>query len=105
MSGIMVVLGLSTGEWVLIGAASLLGLMIVAFGGVRYWLAMTRPTSLKDVETPTIDRMNAAALSRMTGGGGEDPEPEDEEVPSDVINAIPPEERADAVKKAGSQEA
>jgi hypothetical protein len=63
--------------------------MIIVWGVVRFWLVSTRPPKLKDVHTPTLDRMNASALEHM---GDETPPEEDVAPPADLLAAVPEEE-------------
>jgi hypothetical protein len=58
-----------------------------AWFGLRFWLASTRPSDIKDIQTPTIDRLNRQALERM-GGAGEEPD-DDDEPPEDLKRIVP----------------
>jgi hypothetical protein len=60
----------------------------VAWFGVRFWLASTRPANIQEVPTPTLDRLNRAALE---GLGGHDEE--EEEAPEGLRNVVPGEKQ------------
>ena len=48
-----------------VGVAGL-GLLLVAFFGVRIWLSRNKPTGTMGVATPRINQLNSSALDRMT---------------------------------------
>jgi hypothetical protein len=77
--------------------AALVAAVVFGWFGLRYWLAVTRPAAIKEVETPRINRMSAAALDHMVGESAEDAEAEleamrHEAAPDDLLAVIPPEE-------------
>jgi hypothetical protein len=77
--------------------AALIAAVVFGWFGLRYWLAVTRPAAIKEIETPNINRMNAAALDHMVGESAEEAEAEleamrHETAPDDLLAAIPPEE-------------
>ena len=71
---------------VLVGAV--VGIMVlgVAWFAVRFWLASTRPPAIKEVRTPTLDRLNEEALGQMA----DDTEEEDIEAPEELQLPPPP---------------
>lgn len=77
------------------------GIAVVVLGvvwfGLRYWLAATKPASIDDVPTPTLDRLNQQALEHMAAETAEQDEAEtkalaDEEAPADLKAVVPDEE-------------
>jgi hypothetical protein len=82
-------------------AASAVAVLIFAWFGLRYWLAITRPVAIKEVHTPTIDRMNSDALDHMVGETVEDAEAHlqakmEEQAPDDLLAIVPHEEEPTA---------
>ncbi len=70
------------------------------YGAVRFWIMVTRPVNIKDVPTPTVDRLNTHALDHMAGKTEEEAaaalqESREEAPPQDLLDAIPPEQRLD----------
>ena len=65
---------------VLVGAVVGILVLGVAWFAVRFWLASTRPVAIKEVRTPTLDRLNEEALGQM----GDDSEEEDDEAPAEL---------------------
>jgi hypothetical protein len=61
----------------LVVAAVAIAIMGAVWFGLRFWIASTRPADIKEVDTPTIDRLNREALER--GRGDEDDEGEENE--------------------------
>jgi hypothetical protein len=74
--------------WLVIAVVGI-AVLGVAWFGVRFWLASTRPANIDEVPTPTLDRLNRAALE---GFGGDDEE-EDEEAPEGLKDVMPGDER------------
>jgi len=79
--------------WAAAGAV----LLAIGWFAVRYWIVANRPSALKDIETPTINRMNTNALEHMVGESLEEAEAEleakqHEPAPDDLLAVIPPEE-------------
>ncbi len=70
--------------WLVIAVVGVSVLGVVWFG-VRFWLASTRPANIDEIPTPTLDRLNRAALEGLGG----DEEDEDEEAPEGLKNAMP----------------
>jgi hypothetical protein len=73
------------------------GMMVMVFFGVRFWIVSTRPPKLQDIHTPNVDRLNRKALERMAGETLEEDEAEtraleDEEPPEDLKAIVAPEE-------------
>jgi hypothetical protein len=79
--------------WTVI-AASGATILLIVWGGVRFWVGTTRGAKIKEVHTPTLDRMNASALERFSGAaeGEEAEEPEENEAPADLLAVVPEEE-------------
>lgn len=63
----------SPSVWAVVGIVGL-AILGVAWFAVKFWLASTRPADIKEVQTPTLDRLNQRALAAL----GEDDEDEDE---------------------------
>jgi len=78
-------LDMTGGWWMVVGAVGI-AVLGVAWFGIRFWLASTRPADIKEVHTPNLDRLNRQALERMGQG---DEEEEDEEVPEGLQGAAP----------------
>ena len=77
--------------------AGAMALLVFGWFALRYWLAITRPAAIKEVETPTVNRMNASALEHMIGKSAEEAEAEmeakqREAAPDDLLAAVPVEE-------------
>ena len=75
-------------------AAGAMAILIFGWFALRYWLAITRPAAIKEIETPTINRMNASALEHMIGESVEEAEVEmeakrQEAAPADLLAAVP----------------
>ncbi len=89
--------------------AGLLTLMILGWFALRYWLGRNQDSSLAEIKTPTIDRLNAAALEKF-----DDPQAvarlaEDESAPADLLEVVPREDtdsttppRGDSAQKSES---
>jgi len=75
--------------WLVLGVVALAVLGVVWFG-VRFWIASTRPADIKDIPTPTLDRLNRAALE----GFGSD-EDDDEDAPEGLRDVMPEEKPGD----------
>ena len=86
----------TTWSFVLMG--TLVAILILTWGCVRFWLVVTRPPKIKDVPTPTLDRMNEQALSHM-GPEGDGDQIEDDNAPSDLLAAVPEEEAKENVEQ------
>ena len=84
-------------RWTVI-AASAVVLLVMVWGGIRFWLGTTRPPQIKDVHTPTLDRMNANALERFGAAneGEEVEEPAENDAPADLLAVLPEEEKKPA---------
>jgi hypothetical protein len=72
------------------------GVMIMVFFGLRFWLVSTRPAAIQDVATPQLDQLNRKALEHMAGETLEEDEAEtnalaNEEAPQDLKAVLPPE--------------
>lgn len=85
------ILALNIGTWTTLVLVGLLTLMIFVWFAVRYWLVNAQNSALRDIKTPTIDRLNAAALEKF-----DDPEAVarlglDEPAPEDLLAAVPEE--------------
>ncbi len=50
--------------WAIVAAGSVAVLGVVYFA-IRFWLVSTRPVNIRDIPTPTLDRLNQQALERM----------------------------------------
>jgi len=70
----------------------------VAYFALRFWLVSTRPADIREVETPSLDRLNQSALEHM----GDDPPDEEEldaqaleneEAPEGLKSAVPEPEK------------
>ena len=90
------ILALDMGTWTTLVLVALLTLMIFAWFAVRYWLIGAQNSALRDIKTPTIDRLNTAALAKF-----DDPEAvarlgEDESAPDDLLEVVP-EEKPESV--------
>ncbi len=64
--------------------------LVVVWFALRYWIATTHKTNIKDIHTPTVDRLNAEALEHMDL----DPEvqaalADSEPAPDDLLDIIP----------------
>jgi hypothetical protein len=64
--------------------------LIMVWFAVRYWIATTRDPNIKDIPTPTIDRLNREALEHMDL----DPEvqaalADGEPAPDDLLDIVP----------------
>ncbi len=86
------ILALNIGTWTTLVLVGLLTLMIFIWFAVRYWLINVQNSALRDIKTPTIDRLNAAALEKF-----DDPEAVallgmDEPAPEDLLAAVPEEQ-------------
>lgn len=75
--------------WSALIMGTLVTIMLFVWGGVRFWLVVTRPPKIKEVHTPTLDRLNQKALDHMADP---DAPPEEEEVPPADLLAVVPEE-------------
>ena len=71
----------------------------VAYFALRFWLISTRPADIREIETPSLDKLNHAALEHM-GDASEDEEEDeegrtlaDEEAPEGLKAAVPEEEK------------
>lgn len=76
-------------------AGAAVGLLVIVYFGVRFWIVSSRPPSLQDVKTPNVDRLNRKALERMAGETLEEDEAEtlaleEEEPPEDLKAIVPP---------------
>ena len=85
------ILALDIGTWTTLVLVGLLTLMIFIWFAVRYWLVNAQNSALRDIKTPTIDRLNTAALEKF-----DDPEAVarlgmDEPAPEDLLAAVPAE--------------
>ncbi len=85
------ILALDIGTWTTLVLVGLLTLMIFIWFAVRYWLVNAQNSALRDIKTPTIDRLNTAALEKF-----DDPEAVarlgmDEPAPEDLLAAVPDE--------------
>lgn len=67
-----------------------LSLLIVSWAALRYWLAISKKSRHDEISTPTIDRLNVQALSRITDQNQLPLEPIDEPAPDDLLAAVPP---------------
>ena len=76
--------------WLVISVVGI-AVLGVAWFGVRFWLASTRPANIQEVPTPTLDRLNRAALEGLGG----DEEDEDEDAPEGLRDVVPGEKRAE----------
>jgi hypothetical protein len=74
--------------------ASAVGLLIIVWGGVRFWVGTTRPAAIKEVHTPTLDRMNESALAQFAKTEDEEgaEEAESNDAPADLLAVVPKEE-------------
>jgi len=66
----------------------------VAYFAVRFWLISTRPANIRDVPTPTLDRLNREALEHMAKETAEEDEAEtealeEEEAPEGLKMVVP----------------
>lgn len=77
--------------WGFVIMGSLVAILILTWGGVRFWLVVTRPPQIKDVHTPTLDHMNQQALAHM-GADGDGDQIEDDNPPADLLSAVPDDE-------------
>lgn len=80
-----------------VGAGVGVAALIMIFFAVKFWLVTTRPVATHDVATPALDRLNAQALEHMAGETAEEDEAErealeNEDAPSDLKAALPPDE-------------
>jgi hypothetical protein len=50
---------------------------------VKFWLASTRPADIREVQTPTLDRLNQRALAALG-----DEEEDEEEAPEGLKDAV-----------------
>jgi hypothetical protein len=76
----------------------------VVYFGLRFWLVSTRPADIRDVPTPTLDRLNRRALEHMAAESVDEDEAEtaalaDEEAPAALKAVVPPEPPADAAHR------
>lgn len=74
--------------WLVVGVVGV-AVLGVAWFAIRFWLASTRPADIQEVPTPTLDRLNRAALE---GLGGDDEE-DDEDAPEGLRDVVPGEKR------------
>ena len=69
----------------------------VIYFGIRFWLISTRPADIHEVETPTLDRLNYAALEHMADGSQEEDalaeDSPDDEAPEGLKSAVPEEKK------------
>jgi hypothetical protein len=66
----------------------------VAYFGIRFWLISTRPADIRDIPTPTLDRLNMRALEHMGSETVEEDEEEtealeNEEAPEGLKSVVP----------------
>lgn len=64
--------------------------LVVVWFALRYWIATTQDPNIKDIPTPTIDRLNEQALEHMDM----DPEvqaalADSEPAPDDLLDFVP----------------
>ena len=64
--------------------------LVVVWFALRYWIAATHDANIKDIRTPTIDRLNEQALEHMDL----DPEvqaalADSEPAPDDLLDFVP----------------
>jgi hypothetical protein len=69
----------------------------VVYFAIRFWLVSTRPADIRDIPTPTLDRLNREALERMGAETVEEDEEEtealeEEEAPEGLRTVVPQEE-------------
>lgn len=57
----------------------------VAWFAVKFWLASTRPADIREIHSPTLDRMNREALEQMMG----EEEQEEDEAPEELKKIVP----------------
>jgi len=72
-------------------ACALLGVIYFA---VRFWLVSTRPADIRDIPTPTLDRLNREALEHMARESQEEDEAEtealaEEDAPEELKRVVP----------------
>ena len=69
--------------------------LVLVWFALRYWITTTHDPNIKDIPTPTIDRLNQQALEHMD----EDPEvraalADSEPAPDDLLAFVPKEDSA-----------
>ena len=72
-------------------------ILVVVWFALRYWIATTHDPNIKEIPTPTIDRMNQEALEHMDL----DPEvqaalADSEPAPDDLLELVPRDESTSA---------
>ena len=95
------VLAISIGTLSTIILAGILTFMILAWFAVRYWLSNSADSSLADIKTPTIDRLNAAALEKFDDPQAVAKLAEDESAPADLLAVVPREDTESATQPPG----
>ncbi len=78
--------GGSASTYILAGGLSVL---IVGWGVLRYWLWTGRKPKSNEIPTPTIDRLNIQALSKITEQNDLPLETVDEPAPDDLLAVVP----------------
>jgi hypothetical protein len=78
--------------------------LVVIWFALRYWIASTRDPNIKDIPTPTVDRLNAEALQHMDL----DPEvqaalADSEPAPDDLLNLVLKDDENDSVPERKTQ--
>ncbi len=77
--------------------------LVIVWFALRYWIASTHDPKIKDIPTPTVDRLNTEALEHMdldpevqAALSASEPAPDDllDLVPKDDGNALAPEGKA-----------
>jgi hypothetical protein len=80
-----------------IAAAVACAVLGVVYFAIRFWLVSTRPADIRDIPTPTLDRLNQQALERMAAETVEEDEEEtaalEDEDPPEGLKAVVPEEK------------
>ncbi|MGC8624972.1 MAG: hypothetical protein ACP5VQ_06875 [Phycisphaerae bacterium] len=71
----------------LVGGA--VAVLLIIWFALRYWISTTHEPKIKDIHTPTVDRLNAEALEHMDL----DPEvqaalSDNEPAPDDLLNSV-----------------
>ena len=92
MQMIQLLAAIDSQTWAVV-AGGAVGVMVMIFFGVRFWLTSSR-SSAKGIPTPNIDRLNRRALEHMND---ENFEEDDDEEPPDALKAVVPktEEKSD----------
>jgi hypothetical protein len=73
----------SAGFWT-VAAVVGIALLGVAWFALRFWLASTRPPNIRDIQTPSLDRLNRQALEAKDG----EAEADDEEAPEGLKKVV-----------------